>query len=250
MNHGSFQLYQLGNTVPFSIGLQNINSSTCYANSILNCLFQINKVLYSLGGVGMMQLNSIQDNEINILTTFHKLINANFDNEVDNSRRQINRFMDFINKKALNQFRAGQQNDAQEFLTYLKQWLEDELRYVATQFHRPGIDMRNLRIDANNGLELLGQLSVLIQEKRTCMRGHQSIIRVNEMLHLPIENCNNTINSCLEKYFSNDHLSCVCSGNFHNQHNNNCNVYNCGQCGTYVNAICSKHSSTARYFDY
>ena len=227
------------NRVPFLIGLFNSYGSSCYANSILTCLFQIRSVVTSFGGNGIKQLYGMQDNGINMLRHLNGLLTANFQNDHVSSEDQVKRLMNCIFNRSPH-FRAGVQNDAQEFLTFFRQWLQEELTYLMTSFQRAGMDMRNIRNDANNALQFLNQLSVTYKETRTCSMGHQSQIQVNELLSLPIAFGGTSINACIANYFSNERLQCTCPGNRHNCSNLHCNAYNCGGCGSYVNAVCSK----------
>ena len=174
-----------------------------------------------------------------MLRHLNDLLSANFDNDTILSEDQVTRLMHCIFNRSLH-FRDKEQNDAQQFLTFFRQWLEEELKYVASNFQRAGIDMTFIKGDANNVIQFLKSLSVVYTETRTCSQGHMNQVQVNDFLSLPIEFSWRSVNDCLTYYFSNERLKCTCIGRSHSLNNNYCNAYNCGRCGSYVDAVCTK----------
>jgi ubiquitin C-terminal hydrolase len=100
--------------IPFNQGLFNLNN-TCYMNSILTCVSQLDEFLLRYGSNNILPFLASLDNK-SLFKSLHHFIIVNFQNKdyLDFLQEAL---VDNIHEK--NIFLRGQQNDANEYLVFL-----------------------------------------------------------------------------------------------------------------------------------
>ena len=229
----------LKNFIPFNLGLVNLNN-TCYMNSILTCISQIDDFLLKFGSNEMSPLFSTLNNK-SLFKCLHHFIIGHYQNK-DYLDYLLEAFVNNILKKDI--FQRGQQNDANEFLVFLISWLTEEI----SQLINSNVTRNLLVINGlNECIEFLKEdLKIKLLCTIDCKRsGCRTSSIQDEFLVLNVRNNNtgvsfNNINSCLNGYFKPVTLTCICPGKRHIITNNQCQAFYCQTCTDYGDANITK----------
>jgi len=224
--------------IPFNQGLFNLNN-TCYMNSILTCVTQLDEFLLKFGSKNISPFLASLDNK-SLFKSLHHLIIGHYQNK-DYLDFLQEVFVENIHEK--NIFLRGQQNDANEFLVFLINWLAEEITQLMTTCLADIVMTGHL--DAC--LQFLKEdfkvkLNCIIDCKRN---GCRTTTNEEEILILNVQN-NQTgvsfknINSCINEYFKSVSLTCICPFKIHNNANNRCQAFYCATCQDYVDASMTK----------
>jgi uncharacterized UBP type Zn finger protein len=225
--------------IPFKSGLINLNN-TCYMNSIVTCISQIDDFLVKFGSKEMSPLFSTLNNK-SLFKVLHHLIIGHYQNK-DYLDFLLEAFVNNILKKDI--FQRGQQNDANEFLVFLISWLAEEIsQLISTNVSQNLFVINGL----NECMQFLKEdLKIKLLCNIDCKQSGCKTTKIEEeFLVLNVKNNDtgisfNNINSCINGYFKPVSLTCICSGKRHNITNNQCQAFYCETCLGYGDAKITK----------
>ena len=233
MNKDDYENDMIGGHVPFTVGLINPTNTTCFANSILQCMFNDNNLVSSFTTECLHQLVSLSlPNNVQIIKHFVDLILANYRNNSEDSSKSIRLLMLRIFDKS-NIFQPNQQQDSHEFMVFFFQWLLEELNNLhaitmsSNANSLPGeIHLNQTRLDIRMASKYIEENMFLeVTQTTQChICKTKSVVKRMEILSLSIDNCND-INACLAKHFAPSQLSAATG-----------NAYRCDNCNKLVTA--------------
>ena len=216
--------------VPFKNGLNNLGN-TCYINSIMTCLFQIEEFLLNFGD---RHISSVKTHDYSIFQSLHHLIISNYENK-DTLDMLTEEFVDRIMKKRV--FQRYLQNCANEYFIFLLQWLEEDLHKILnTNISQADRFTTN---QCNNFLK--NEFKIKLLRTIICSKGGGiSQTHSDDVLVLDIVDRNGRplrdLNACIEEYFKPLTITCTCPYKNHQRNNNSCVAYKCDRCNDYVDA--------------
>ena len=237
MNQDDLDNDLISGHIPFTIGLVNPTSTTCFTNSIIQCLFPIKDMVLSLCAYNLHSVFRLYlPPNIHILSNFSNLIISNYNNRQVDSKRIINSLINCIQTR--NQmFPAKQQHDSHSFMVFLFEWLLEELNILheiitlqsesPLDFRIPNeIPLTPTRHEITYAYNFIeSNLFTVIKQTIQCsICKNKTITTEKQIISLPITSAN-SINGLLANYFRQETLSTL-----------NNNAFKCENCDSLVTA--------------
>ena len=220
---------------PLSNGLIN-KGNTCFINSILQCLFHIDQIQSILNSPSLVSVyKRYNDVPLQPLKLFARLLNANYMNQASDSSLDA-----FVKKMQQLAYPPNTQQDANEYMLRLIDWLEEGIDYIRRDIvpQNHGAIRQNLDVQATTARTFLNNCFIGIQQFTICENCNnetisdlpKEILSLTEILEF------DNLNDCIRNHFAVTQIpACSCAIS-----RRTCNAFEC--------IPCNKHVSARKYY--